>query len=218
MDVGQLAFLAGASFITGFSGALQPGPLFVATVMESIKRGSRAGPLLVAGHIIAESFVITVLAIGLSALMGLPTTKIVVGLLGGLFLLVSAFSLLRMARQVSLKQEIEGGKFILLKYGPIPAGLLISFFNPYFFVWWASVGNGFTLEAMRIGGPLGIVVFALAHWMSDLFWYTAVSMSMHKGRRVFSDKVYRAILVACGLFLIYLGADFVIGSLTSLRP
>jgi threonine/homoserine/homoserine lactone efflux protein len=217
LDLGELFLLAGASFIAGFSGAIVPGPMFVATVMESTRIGGRAGPLLVIGHAMAEFFAILALAIGLSLVMELPTTRLVVGLLGGIFLLISAIDLLRMAGKASLKQESKGEGFVLLRYGPIVAGLLTSLSNPYFFVWWATVGNGFTLEALRVGGILGLAVFALSHWMSDLSWYTAVSFSIHKGRRILSDRVYKGILFLCGAFLIYFGADFIIGSLSSLR-
>ncbi|MBS7610487.1 LysE family transporter [Candidatus Bathyarchaeota archaeon] len=217
LDLGEWFLLAGASFITGFSGALVPGPMFVATVMESTRIGGKAGPLLVLGHAMAELLMIVALVIGLSLVIELPATRLIVGILGGAFLLISALDLFRMARKASLKSDSGRDAFVLLKYGPIIAGLLTSLSNPYFFVWWATVGNGFTLEAIRVGGILGITVFALAHWLSDLSWYTTVSFSIHKGRRVLSNRIYKAILFACGLLLIFFGADFIIGGLSSLQ-
>ncbi|MBS7627880.1 LysE family transporter, partial [Candidatus Bathyarchaeota archaeon] len=215
--LGEWFLLAGASFITGFSGALVPGPMFVATVMESTRIGGKAGPLLVLGHAMAELLMIVALVIGLSLVIELPATRLIVGILGGAFLLISALDLFRMARKAPLKSDSGRDAFVLLKYGPIIAGLLTSLSNPYFFVWWATVGNGFTLEAIRVGGILGITVFALAHWLSDLSWYTTVSFSIHKGRRVLSNRIYKAILFACGLLLIFFGADFIIGGLSSLQ-
>ncbi|MEM3019523.1 MAG: LysE family transporter [Candidatus Bathyarchaeia archaeon] len=217
LDLGAWFLLAGASFITGFSGALVPGPMFVATVMESTRIGGKAGPLLVLGHAMAEFLMILALAIGLSLVIELPTTRLIVGILGGAFLFISAIDLFRMARKASLKKDGGRDAFVLLRYGPIMAGLLTSLSNPYFFVWWATVGNGFTLEALRVGGILGIVVFAFAHWLSDLSWYTTVSLSIHKGKGILSDKIYKAILFACGLLLFYFGADFIIGGLLSLK-
>jgi hypothetical protein len=44
--------------------------------------------------------------------------------------------------------------------------------------------------------------------MSDLTWYTFVSASIHGGKKLITDKVYRTILRACGMFLVGIGVIF----------
>ncbi len=214
--VEQLALLATTSFITGFSGALVPGPVFIATVVESTRRGYSAGPLIVLGHIIAEAVTIAALGLGLSLVVGTPLVRVVIGLVGGVFLILTGVDILRFARKASLQQVNIGEGFSLLRFGTIVAGILTSASNPYFLLWWVTVGNSFTLEGLRLAGLLGVVVFAFSHWMSDLVWYTFVSTSVHTGRKVMGDRVYRILLITCGLFLIGISLMFIVEGLTSL--
>ena len=50
----KLAALGATSFVIAFSGAIMPGPLLTITIGESVKRGARAGPLIIVGHAILE--------------------------------------------------------------------------------------------------------------------------------------------------------------------
>ena len=43
-----------SSFVLALSGALVPGPLFTLTVSESLRRGAKAGPLIILGHGLLE--------------------------------------------------------------------------------------------------------------------------------------------------------------------
>jgi threonine/homoserine/homoserine lactone efflux protein len=215
MAVNQLVFLAVSSFIVGFSGALVPGPVFVATVVESTKRGYVAGPLIVIGHAAAEAITISALYLGLSLLIGSIVAKVAVGIVGGRFLIWMSYTLINSARKASL-QPPASDYLTTTGHGPIITGILTSVSNPYFFLWWATVGNDFTLRGIEIAGLLGVAIFALFHWMSDLSWYSFVSASIHKGRKLMSTKVYKSILAICGVFILFLGLVFILEGLRSI--
>ena len=216
MTMGQLVLLAASSFVVGFSGALMPGPVFVATVVQSIRRGPAVGPLIVVGHAILESITIVALCLRFRWVMGSAVARVAIGLLGGGFLLWMGCGLIRFARKASLKLQVEVNQTALLKYNPILTGIVTSFMNPYFFIWWATVGNGFTFFGLEVAGLVGVTVFALSHWMSDLSWYTFISMSIHKGKRFMSDKIYKAVLTVCGGFLTVLSLIFIAEGLKAL--
>jgi len=216
MAVNQLVFLAVSSFIVGFSGALVPGPVFVATVVESTKRGYVAGPLIVIGHALAEAVTIFAFYLGLSFLIGSITAKVVIGVVGGSFLIWMSYNLINSARKASLELSASDYSTTSTGHGSIVTGILTSVSNPYFFLWWATVGNDFTLRGIEIAGLLGVAIFALSHWMSDLSWYTLVSASIHKGRKLMSAKVYKGILAICGVFLLFLGLVFILEGLRSI--
>jgi len=212
----ELLLLAAASFVVGFSGALMPGPMLVAVILQSTEKGYLTGPLVVVGHAALEVATIIALYFGLSTIIGSTTAKIVLGILGGGFLLWMGFDLFRYAKRASLRLEVEGGQAKLLSYGPIFSGIATSAMNPYFFLWWALVGNGFIWQALGIAGLIGVVIFAWTHWMSDLSWYTFISLSMHKGKRFLSDRAYGLILAICGIFLLAVSIKFIYDGLTAL--
>ncbi len=52
-------------------------------------------------------------------------------------------------------------------------------------------------------------LFYLGHVLGDYAWYAAVGFSVAAGRRFLSDRAYRAIVLACGGFLVALAISFV---------
>jgi threonine/homoserine/homoserine lactone efflux protein len=88
------------------------------------------------------------------------------------------------------------------------AGILFSFSNPYWMLWWATIGLGYiTLSMQR--GFLGLSFFFSGHILADLVWYSFISAAVAGGIKFLSNKIYRGILVACGIFLLGLGGGFI---------
>jgi threonine/homoserine/homoserine lactone efflux protein len=123
--------------------------------------------------------------------------------------------LVKTSRRAELSSDASRSSFGVATSAPILSGFVASSVNPYFYVWWATVGNVFTMKGLEIAGLLGVAVFLISHWMSDLSWYTLVSWSVGKGRRYVTDRVYRAILGVCGLFLFILASAFLYAALTA---
>ncbi|MQL53248.1 hypothetical protein GFC01_13470, partial [Desulfofundulus thermobenzoicus] len=91
---------------------------------------------------------------------------------------------------------------------PVLAGILISLSNPYWSLWWATVGLGYIVLSLKQGVP-GLASFFSGHILSDLAWYGLVAAAVAGGRRFLTPVLYRGILVACGFFLIFLGGSFI---------
>jgi threonine/homoserine/homoserine lactone efflux protein len=87
-------------------------------------------------------------------------------------------------------------------------GILGSLSNPYWIIWWATIGLGYLISSMTYG-IAGIVVFFIGHISADLAWYSLVSFAVARGRTLMGDKGYRLILLLCGIFLISFGAWFI---------
>lgn len=208
----ELAAIFSTAFLVGFSGAMMPGPLLTVTIGESARRGFIAGPMIVLGHAILEVLLVVALALGLAALLTAPVVAPVIALIGGTFLVYMGWTMARDARagkvDIELKVEEEetmsGGR----RLHPVWAGVLISLSNPYWSLWWATVGLGYiTLSLKR--GVTGLSVFFTGHILADLVWYCLVAAAVAGSRRLLKPNVYRGILVLCGLFLIWLGGYFV---------
>ncbi len=195
--------IAGTSFVLGLSGAMMPGPLLTVTISESLRRGWRAGPLLVAGHAALEGGVVLLLFFGLADVVRQPAVFAAVALVGGLLLVWMAWGMWRSLPTLHLDLAGEQGAGL----HPLAAGVVVSLANPYFTLWWATVGLGYLVVAFEAGGP-GVVVFYLFHILSDLVWYALISGSVTYGRRFLSDGGYRFLVGSCALFILCFGCYF----------
>ena len=90
----------------------------------------------------------------------------------------------------------------------VPAGVLVSVANPYWIIWWATVGMAYIDKALA-HGTAGVGSFFAAHILSDFAWLSLVAFALVTGRRLMSTPVYRGILMACGMFLVGLGGWFI---------
>ncbi len=206
--IGIILFTA-TSFIVGLSGAMVPGPMLTVTISDSLKKGATAGPKIVFGHIITEFILILLIFAGLGWLIGSNTAIFVIGAIGGLIMVLMGF---QMARSSTSLQDLQKSSETSNGYGPILNGILTSVSNPYFFIWWATVGWAFMLKGMELAGILGVMGFLVGHWCSDFGWFGTVSFFTTKGSNVMKDTHYKIIMSASGIFLMALGVYFVVSS------
>jgi threonine/homoserine/homoserine lactone efflux protein len=202
----ELFLLAAGSFVIALSGALMPGPLLTVTISESARRGAGAGPLLIVGHGILEGALVLLVLGGLSAFMLRPGFTLTSFLLGGVILVAMGGIMVRDSKTVDLDSVTEkkgrSGNLLLL-------GILGSVSNPYWIIWWATVGLGYLAAAIKYGFP-GVAAFFTGHIAADFAWYTLVSAAIAKGRSLFSRRGYRRTIFGCGLFLILFGGWFLV--------
>ncbi|MCP3890575.1 MAG: LysE family transporter [Desulfobulbaceae bacterium] len=191
------------SFIIALSGALMPGPLLTVTVTESSRRGASAGPLMILGHGILELVLILALMAGLAPLLVRDDVFIFISLVGGSVLLWMGISMLRSLPSLKLETDGTDSKSNNL----IIAGIVLSAINPYWLIWWASIGIGYIMHSLKFG-IIGIFAFFLGHILADLAWYTLISFGVAKGRHFFSDTIYRRLIGGCAMFLILFSCWF----------
>jgi threonine/homoserine/homoserine lactone efflux protein len=201
----NLAVIAVSSFMIALSGALVPGPLFTITVSESARRGASTGPLLILGHAILEIVIIVLILSGLSPFLKHETTRYVISLVGGSMLVLMGTLILKDLRSVRLDLSAEGDKRGM---NLVLTGIVGSLANPYWVIWWATIGLGYLVSSMKYG-IAGVAVFFLGHISADLAWYSLISYAVAKGRTVMGDKSYKTVLAICAVFLILFGAWFI---------
>lgn len=185
------------SFIVGLSGALMPGPLLAVTIKETPVRGFWAGPLIIAGHGILELLLIVLLLLGLGTYLKKEIVFGLVGMAGALVMVWMAIGMFRSLPTLQLvteSAEVSG-------MNPVWSGIIMSLANPYWIVWWATIGLGYITYSMKYSAA-GIAAFFSGHIMADLIWYSFVSFGISRGRRFISDRVYRGIIAACASVLV----------------
>lgn len=219
----DLAPLFATAFVVGLSGAMMPGPLLTVTIAESARRGWRAGPLIILGHGLLEGILVLVLAVGFAAVLTRHGVTAAIAVLGGGFLVYMGYGMVRDAwyGRVALPAPSAGAGNPTppaeTRQGrglhPVLAGVLISLANPYWSLWWATVGLHYINMAAR-RGSVGLGVFFTGHILADLAWYCLVAVAVAAGRHLFPAVVYRGVLVACGLFMVGLGLYFGVTGVT----
>ncbi len=207
----SLGFLFGTSFLVGLSGALMPGPVLTATIAHALRRGFRAGPAIVLGHAILELAVLAAVAFGLGAWLARPAVMGPLGLAGGVLLTAMGAHMALTAPAAADRALAEAGAAVPATLPvwrtPAAAGFLLSLSNPYWLLWWCTIGLNYTALALR-RGPAGLAAFYTGHISSDLVWYSAVAAAVAAGRRVCPPAAYRNVLRLCGLALVAIGARF----------
>jgi threonine/homoserine/homoserine lactone efflux protein len=187
----------GTSFVIALSGALMPGPVLTVTISESSRRGFWAGPLIIVGHGILELALVILLLLGLGPYLKKDIVFGIVGLCGAIILIWMALGMFRSIP--SLKLDLESGADE--GRNPIRAGILLSLANPYWFIWWATIGLGYIVYAMKFGA-VGVIVFFVGHISADLAWYSTVSFTISKGRGFLSERLYKGIIAVCAFVLV----------------
>jgi threonine/homoserine/homoserine lactone efflux protein len=203
MDMWPLALLFGTSFVVGLSGALMPGPVLTVTIAEATRRGFWAGPLIVLGHGIIEFSLFVALVLGLGGLLTHDLVFGLVGVCGALVLIWMGAGMVKRAGQAKLKLELKQGE----RSRPVLAGLLTSISNPYFIIWWATIGLSYIAIAQQYG-MIGLGSFYSGHIMADVVWYFAIAAAITAGKTIMTDRTYGWIIGLCGGFLVVLGLYF----------
>jgi threonine/homoserine/homoserine lactone efflux protein len=182
-----------------------PGPLLTVTVAHSPRFGWTFGPLAILGHAILELGLISLVFLGAGPLLKSGGVQSVVGLVGGAILIWMSWGMVAMARTGG-DHGTEGG----VKSGDraVWLGIITSISNPYWTLWWATVGLAFLTTAAK-SGPIGIVIFFLGHISGDLAWYTLVSVGAARGKKFIGTPFYSGVLFLCAVILVVLGVWFV---------
>ena len=204
-----------SSFIIGLSGALMPGPLLAVAVRDSARRGFTAAPLLVLGHGILEAALVALILLGLAEWLKGEAATAVISLAGGAVLLWMAVRMVREVRTLSapgaaaaVGNGIAGAGAAAGGAGrSILDGIVVSLSNPYWSIWWATIGLGYLVVSRSLGAA-GIAAFFAGHILSDFAWYVFVGVAVSMGRGRLSDRFYRGVVGCCAAFLVFFALSF----------
>jgi threonine/homoserine/homoserine lactone efflux protein len=195
-----------AALLTGLSGAMMPGPVLALVVSETSRRGFVASPLIITGHAILELVLVAALFLGLRRFLSTTAAFVVLGLAGGGVLVWMGQGMiahgLDPATELPLQATaVAAGRLLL-------AGAIISLANPYWSLWWGTVGT--KLLQMSVGhGVVGAAFYFLGHISSDYLWYSVVGWLVSFNRSIWAGAPYRYLLVACGSLILLMGVYFV---------
>jgi|Deesub1362A_J573_1020465.scaffolds.fasta_scaffold00503_10 threonine/homoserine/homoserine lactone efflux protein len=201
MQTGLLELIAVVFFIS-LSGVMAPGPLFAAAVSEG-RTNRYSGFLISSGHAIVEIPIILILFF-FGGLVVFKDLKTVISLVGGSFLIFMAY------KEIKSKKTEVGVSSTSIR--ALITGSAMSLANPYFLMWWMSVGFVLTLKASAFG-MLGLVVFIVVHEACDFGWLGFVSYTSNRASEMWnkSQKILSlmsaAIFTVFGIYFLYSGLE-----------
>lgn len=190
--------------VVSVSGVMAPGPLFVANISYGLKGGLKAGLKMAMGHAIVELPIVVVLGIGAISLESFLGYRVALAVIGAVALFAFAGIQIRAVFRSDKNFAAPVGK------SPLIAGMALSGLNPFFIVWWLTIGFKLISDALLIWGIGGILImFALHIWM-DFAWLGAVAHLSSKGAKILSDKNLKIIMVGLSMALVYFGITFLV--------
>ncbi len=196
--------------VLSISGVFGPGPLFLASTLRATKLGWIAGIQSAVGHTIFEAPLVFGLAIGLSTLLN-PSLAKLIGIPGGIVLL--GFALLQIHQAVSRKNLNSSNKTLgkLDKRSGVLLGLLFTGANPFFLVWWLTIGATLIVQAVVLGALGGVTLMYTAHIWMNYAWLGGTGALAGRGR-LFLGKWYRGLLIIFAVVMGYFGIVFILSA------
>jgi threonine/homoserine/homoserine lactone efflux protein len=211
------------------SGVLSPGPLFLANLMYGSKQGYQAGIKIANGHMAVELLLIILLSLGIFGLslftLGAGALR-TIGLIGGIAVIFfSVAQILNITKKISYTRDINRDSknknlrvsyetyfFILDKIntkidrGPLIIGIIFTVMNPFFLIWWLTVGLKLISDSVYTFGVIeGVIILFLFHIWMDYVWLVVTAYSISKGQSLFKIKFYYFFIICISIILISYG-------------
>lgn len=216
-----------AWFVLSLTGALAPGPLTAAVVMQSSRHGKLHGILPMVGHAIVEVGIIAAIIVSVEALTLSPFMIDVLIGFGGIIIILFGFLALRDYR---FREDVsKAGASVITASSVIEAttqGAAVSLLSPYFLLWWFGVGLAnvtVLVGTLEIGvGTVflaGLLIY-VTHVSTDFIYGAALTFGTDLAAKAAKMGDINWLNVVIGLVQIGLGIWFIIiaapGLMTSL--
>lgn len=201
-----ILFLVMVGFIS-ITGVIMPGPVFAATVAKGYN-DVRAGLKIALGHAVVEIPLIIAIFLGLDYFFQDQAVFTAIGIMGGALLIYMGYSMIKSRKEILIKQEDT-------RYGAFIAGILTTVSNPYFFLWWATIGAALITGALEFGLVI-IPFFALVHITCDFCWEHFISFSIFKTKGMWSQEKHHFLFMTAGAIMLVFGIYFISSSVINL--
>jgi threonine/homoserine/homoserine lactone efflux protein len=199
----MLAILASVIVIS-FSGVMMPGPMTAVTLAKSYK-SPWAGVWISLGHAVIEVPLILLIYFGFAQFFQNNIVRLVLSVAGSGMIIWLGVSMFRARTGV-----VRKGKD--LPYNAFLAGIFASGFNPFFLLWWATIGSMLIMRILEFG-TTGLIVFTIVHWLCDLVWLSLLSNVIYRTHTFWGQRLQEWLFIACSLLLIGFGLWFLISGI-----
>jgi threonine/homoserine/homoserine lactone efflux protein len=191
-----LLSVAGVTFI----GTIAPGPVVAATVAKG-EANKHAGLLMSLGIVLVNLPVVILLRFGLGSFLFSARLQDIASVGGGIVLLFMGIMLLR-----SSGEQVKGRKG--LPGSSILTGVLVWVVNPYFYIFWATVGVSLLMQGVEFGFA-GLVLFVVVQWGFAALPLELISQGVFRTKRFWGEHTRKIVFAVCAFALAGFGIWFI---------
>ena len=190
--------------VISLSGVMMPGLMFGVTLVKSLK-SPWAGAEIALGHAVIEVPIILLIYFGFARFFENTVVQLVLSILGGGMIIWLGISMFRARTEM-----VHGGKD--LPYNAFITGILTSTLNPFFWLWWVTIGSMLVMKFLDFGA-MGLAVFIVVHWLCDLVWLSFVSNLVYRTHSLWDRKFQEALFITGSLLLVGFGIWYTISGI-----
>jgi len=187
--------------VISLSGVMMPGLMFGITLAKSLK-SPWAGAQIALGHAVIEIPLILLIYFGFARFSQNDVVQLVLSILGGGMIIALGIGMFRARAEL-----VQKGKD--LPHSAFVAGILTSVLNPFFWLWWATIGTMLVMKFLDFGA-MWLVVFIVVHWLCDLVWLSFVSNVVYRTHSLWGRKVQEGLFIAGSLLLAGFGSWYIV--------
>jgi len=187
--------------VISFSGVMMPGPMFAVALAKSYK-SAWAGTWMSLGHAVIEVPLILLIYFGFAQFFKSTGFQLILSIAGSGMIVWLGIGMFRARKKV-----VSQGKD--LPYNSFTAGIIMSASNPFFLLWWATIG-WMLISRIVPFGTAGLTALIIAHWLCDLVWLTLVSNVVYRTHSLWGQKLQEGIFIACSALLVGFGVWFLV--------
>ncbi len=187
--------------VISLTGVMMPGPMFAVALAKSF-RSPWAGVWISLGHAVIEVPIILLIYFGFAHFFDNSIVQLVLSILGGGMVIWLGIGMFQARAKV-----ITQGKD--LPYKAFTAGVITSGLNPFFILWWATLGSLLVMKFVEFGTG-GLVLFIIVHWLCDLLWLSLVALVVYRTHALWGKKVQESVFITSSLLLAGFGIWFMV--------
>ena len=200
--------------LVSVSGVFSPGPLLFANLALSKYGGFWSGIKIAIGHTIIELPLIILLSLPFVVFSPVNMTfsiMKIISFIAGAFLIV--FAILYVVRIIRAKDSLPSAINSSRIENPYLAGIIFTSLNPFFIVWWSTVGLKLISDSISLLGLIaGIAFLFFVHIWMDYAWLGLSSYLASRGFNIIRSEYHKFIIMLLTVPLFYYGIYFVLGS------
>ena len=214
------------------SGVLSPGPLFLANLIYGSKGGYHSGIKIALGRTIVELPLIILIALSIFEYSSFTLTEEslrIIGLIGGIAIII--FSIAQISSIIRKREVVadihnkprrnrDEATSLLNRMAsriegwPIIVGILFSAMNPFFIIWWLTVGLKLISDSIYLFGITeGIIILFSSHTWMDYAWLAITAYLISKGRTIIRERLYSFLLLSISFILASYGLYLLVGNI-----
>lgn len=183
----------------GIAYAASPGVVNTEALRRGVTHGSRSTLFVETGSLLGDSLWALLALTGVTLLAQHLAVQIILGIVGGFFLLRMAWLALH---EAFFRRDMPSTDAASSSRGDFATGLIFGLANPAGFAFWSGLGS-----SVVASGVVGVqfVFFIGGFFVGCVIWCIGISAVIRWGRRWIRPSLFRWVNALCGLALGYFG-------------